>query len=242
MLHPISSIKQLVNVSLLPLAPFLKSVIIYFVVRSYNFFDSNLISTILKCAPIISLMAFIVFTGFKFTREYRYRQLILIGLVFSCFGDAFLDCKSTNFFIEGVLAFAVAQLCFITAFGWKPLRLLVGVIFYALGGYAVSILLTGSVTGVLAKGVPIYASLLLGMAWRANARVENTTNLPKLLGAVGAIFFLISDSFLSFNMFYSPIKHSDLVVISTYYIAQLGITLTVLDHEVMTMTSKQHVN
>lgn len=124
-----------VNVSWLPLAPFLKSVIIYFVVRSYNFFDSNLLSTILKCAPIISLMAFIFFTGFKFTREYRYRQFILIGLIFSCAGDALLDSKTTNLFVEGVMAFGVAQVFYIAAFGWKPLRLIVGLVIYGLGGY-----------------------------------------------------------------------------------------------------------
>lgn len=89
-----------------------------------------------------------------------------------------------------------------------------------------------NMTGVLVYGVPVYATLLLTMAWRATARVER--NLPKVFGSLGAFLFVISDSFIAFDIFYTPIKYSKLIIISTYYLAQVGITLTVLDHEVMT--------
>jgi uncharacterized membrane protein YhhN len=90
---------------------------------------------------------------------------------------------------------------------------------------------------ILKIGVPIYATLLLTMAWRANSRVQNSKNLPKLFCAVGAILFVVSDGLIAFSMFYSPIKYSKIYIMVTYYIAQLGITLSIIDHEVRPKSS-----
>lgn len=124
-----------VKVTWLQLTPFIKTVIIYFVVREFDFFKSNALSTVLKCAPIVCLMAFLFFMGLKFTREFRYHQLILGGLVFSAIGDAFLDYQNGGLFQYGMLAFAVAQIFYISAFGWKPLKFCIGLVFYAIGGF-----------------------------------------------------------------------------------------------------------
>lgn len=91
--------------------------------------------------------------------------------------------------------------------------------------------------GVLMFGVPIYTALLLTMGWRANARVTNVNHLPKLLGAIGAILFVISDSLIGVDAFYSPIKHAKIWIMITYYAAQLGITLSTLDHDIRPKTS-----
>jgi uncharacterized membrane protein YhhN len=125
-----------VNVSWLKLAPFLKSVIIYAVVGFYGFFDSNLLSTALKCLPIFCLMAFIFFMGFKFTDEqFRYHKFILFGLGFSSVGDAFLDYANGELFPFGMLAFAVAQICYISAFGFEPLKIIIALISYGIGAF-----------------------------------------------------------------------------------------------------------
>jgi alkenylglycerophosphocholine hydrolase len=87
--------------------------------------------------------------------------------------------------------------------------------------------------GVLIFGVPIYMTLLLTMAWRANARLQSSKNLPKLLAGLGGLFFVISDGLIGFDKFYTPIKYSKVFIMITYYIAQLGITLSVLDHEIV---------
>lgn len=86
--------------------------------------------------------------------------------------------------------------------------------------------------GILIVGVPIYSALLSTMGWRANARLQNMKNLPKLVCGIGAVLFVISDSLIAFNMFYAPIPHSKLYVMVTYYLAQLGIALSTLDHDV----------
>ena len=51
-------------------------------------------------------------------------------MLFSILGDAFLVYKAA--FEIGILAFAVAQICFIKAFTFQPLKLVSGVIFYIL--------------------------------------------------------------------------------------------------------------
>jgi uncharacterized membrane protein YhhN len=113
--------------------PFLKSVIIYSIVGSYGFFNSQILSTVLKCLPIFCLMAFVFFMGFKNTSEFGYHRKILIGLAFSSVGDACLDYGNGELFPIGMLAFAGAQICYISAFGFKPLKIVIGLMSYGFG-------------------------------------------------------------------------------------------------------------
>lgn len=85
---------------------------------------------------------------------------------------------------------------------------------------------------ILFYGVPFYSTLLLTMMWRSISRVQ-INNLPKVFCAIAAIFFVISDGIIAFDMFYAPIKYSRVLIMSTYYLAQLGITLSTLDHQVI---------
>lgn len=240
-----------VKVSFLQLAPFLKSVTIYAVIGYCEFFNSNLLSTILKCLPIFCLIAFVFFMGFKFTDEFQYHKRILLGLAFSSIGDAFLDYGKGELFPFGMLAFAVAQMFYISAFGFKPLRIVIGLISYGIGVFGkiwnfrffstnfinlktfpAIFLMFENFDEVLVFGVPFYSALLLTMMWRALSRCS-LNNLPKVICAVGAVFFVASDGVIAFSMFYSPIQHSRVIIMATYYIAQLCITLSILDHQVI---------
>jgi uncharacterized membrane protein YhhN len=83
-------------------------------------------------------MAFVFFMGFKNTNEFTYHKRILMGLAFSSVGDAFLDYKTGELFPLGMGAFAVAQICYIFAFGFKPLRIFIGLLSYAFGAFGKS--------------------------------------------------------------------------------------------------------
>lgn len=85
---------------------------------------------------------------------------------------------------------------------------------------------------ILVYGVPFYSALLLTMMWRALSRVQ-FNNLPKVISAIGAVFFVVSDGVIAFSMFYAPIQYARIIIMSTYYIAQLCITLSILDHQVI---------
>lgn len=89
---------------------------------------------------------------------------------------------------------------------------------------------------ILKYGVPFYSTLLLTMMWRALSRIQSN-NLLKVICAIGSVFFVVSDGIIAFNMFYTPIKYSRIIIMSTYYFAQLCITLSILDHEVKPKTS-----
>ena len=81
-------------------------------------------------------------------------------------------------------------------------------------------------------GVPFYTTLLATMVWRVNARVQGKCNIPKILAAIGGTSFLISDTVIAFDKFYSPINNAKIIFMITYYTAQFGITMSMLDHEV----------
>jgi len=60
----------------------------------------------------------------------------LSALFFSLIGDILLDYKAggENAFAIGMASFAVAQTIYVISFGFKPLRPIIGLAFYAVGG------------------------------------------------------------------------------------------------------------
>lgn len=74
-------------------------------------------------------------TGMKFSDDYRFHKRIFFGLVFSAVGDAFLDYNHGALFELGMAGFAVAQVFYITAFGWKPFAVVRGLIIFIAGGF-----------------------------------------------------------------------------------------------------------
>lgn len=87
--------------------------------------------------------------------------------------------------------------------------------------------------GILIVGVPIYCLLLMTTGWRAVARVRSLQNIPKLLCVFGAIMFCISDFLIAFDKFYTPIRNAQAYVMATYYMAQFGLAMSTIDHEVL---------
>ncbi|KAI4495570.1 hypothetical protein M0802_008582 [Mischocyttarus mexicanus] len=208
------------------LVPFFKSVSVYFVLLAQQ---PSLLTACFKCLPIISLIVFVLLHGISLSKEYTFSRRILTGLVFSCLGDALLVWP--NCFTAGMCMFAIAQIMYIYAFGFKPINLLLGAIMYSFCSLVICLLMPG-LSGILVIGVPIYTLLLTTMAWRAIARVQFFEELwtwTKLCSCVGSICFLISDTLLGFHYFRSPLPYSQVSIMLTYYTAQLGIALSAVD-------------
>ena len=157
--------------------------------------------------------------------EPAYRWLVCAGLVFSLAGDVFLMLPKDRF-VAGLVSFLAAHLLYIAAFS------LGGVTFtwtvalpYAL--YA-AVLLRVLLPRVGALGVPVlvYALALTVMAWIAAERAA--AGLPGgWLAAVGAALFVVSDSALAVNRFVRPFRGAQALVLSTYFLAQTLIALSV---------------
>ncbi|XP_070508079.1 lysoplasmalogenase TMEM86A [Chironomus tepperi] len=226
----IHNIAEMAKVTGFQLAPFFKSAILYFVFYKFDYYDSNLLSTILKCAPIFYLMIFLLMNDYKEPRQIRHKRFLLSALFFSLIGDIMLDYKAggEDAFAIGMGSFAVAQIIYVISFGFKPLRLIIGLAFYAVGGSVIAVIFK-NFNGIFMIAIPIYSLLLETMVWRACARVINIKSIPQICCALGAVSFIISDCLIAVNMFYKPMHNAQIYIMVTYYLAQLGITLSVLD-------------
>ena len=71
--------------------------------------------------------------------------------------------------------------------------------------------------------LPFYGLLLLTMSWRALAKANSPLTF---VTGVGSLLFVVSDALIAIHKFYAPLEHFQLLVMSTYYAAQFGITLT----------------
>ncbi|KAG5885908.1 hypothetical protein JTB14_012155 [Gonioctena quinquepunctata] len=210
------------------LVPFLKTVAVYFVVFIPQD-KPSILSTILKCLPIVSLMLFVLLHGMNLKDEYKYSRRILTGLIFCCIGDAFLIWN--QYFDLGMLAFIIGHIQYVLAFGFKPLNLKLGLALYSLGA-AVLFYLLPDLFGVFIFGVPIYIFVITTMLWRAIARVQFFEDLwtwSKLGTCAGSMLFALSDVILAIDRFKYDIDYVQVLVMSTYYAAQVGIAVSVVD-------------
>jgi hypothetical protein len=148
-----------------------------------------------------------------------------------------------------MIAFAIAHVIYFSAFGIKPFNFRLA---FALVAFAVAICavyMPFIKNYILKIMVPIYLMLIFAMLWRAVSRLqifnqENEWTWTKLCCSLGAGFFVISDSVLSFDMFIYNIPYSHGIVMITYYAAQLGIALSVVDsyesHEINHLVIQHH--
>nr|XP_019531940.2 lysoplasmalogenase-like protein TMEM86A isoform X2 [Aedes albopictus] len=191
-------------------------------------------STVLKCLPIVSLWIFVLLTGFELKKSNRYKQLILVGLIFSCSGDILLNYE---LFEAGMAGFGVAQIFYISAFGFHPVRPWFGLPLYGLGAAAVALMFNNLPT-IIKICLPIYGILLLTMCWRSLARIDSAKNILRMACGLGSVLFVISDSIIAFDKFYSPINNAQFAIMVTYYVAQFGIALSVIEQSGPAKTAK----
>lgn len=151
-----------------------------------------------------------------------YQKLIITGLILSTVGDVFLiDSKR---FIQGLISFLLAHFCFIIAFFTTPN--LPGLIFYLIYiGIFLSILWKH--LGNLKIPVIVYSLALALMSWFALSRYFELNDQKSLFAFLGSISFVASDSLLAFNKFKSPFPFAQILILSTYFIAQWLIALSV---------------
>lgn len=164
---------------------------------------------LLKIIPIIVLVA-----GVLKTESSSTRFIVVLALFFSGCGDLFL---AFDTFIFGVAAFLLAQLSYAILFRsyWQgiynrwPLSVLL--IIYMLG---MSWLLIPNL-GDFKLPVVAYLTTIAAMGLLA---VQSS--LPIRWAVLGAVMFIISDSFIAINKFVNPIPFENYWIMSTYYAAQ----------------------
>jgi len=176
-----------------------------------------------KTAPVLLMALYLILLPGK----RRFQWLVIIGLLFGATGDFFLE-YSPDTFLIGLVTFLIGHIFYIIAFLTDCRRPAWGVAIFAyLYGIAIYGFLDMGNMGDMALPVLIYVLVITTMVWRAAARFHapGVNQASARAGLVGALFFLASDSLLAISLFVYDLPLASIVVIITYWIGQLGITL-----------------
>lgn len=197
--------------------------------------DWTWIHYVSKSAIMISLGVF--FLNQTLPNWSRYQSLLLGAILFSLAGDIWLMLPG-DYFIPGLISFLIAHIFYIILFRkhkvpsinadksilrQKP-WLILPFIAYAL---LLMWILYPSL-GEMLIPVGVYAVIITLMAITALNRWRRTSQNSFLYVFIGAILFVISDSFIAINKFAFDIPLVDFWVMSTYIAAQYLIVMGIL--------------
>lgn len=147
--------------------------------------------------------------------------LLGAALVGSLAGDAFLMVE--GFFIPGLVSFLLAHVAYIVLFrqgvAWFP-RPLALVVTLGVGGAMYAFLWQGGLPVELRIPVAVYVTVIALMAAQAIGRAGELGDRAARQVALGACFFMLSDSLLATNRFVQPLPLAQVWVLATYYAAQ----------------------
>lgn len=165
--------------------------------------------------------------------SFSFKKILFIALVFCWIGDIlllFVD-KGQMFFISGLVAFLTGHLCYIFLFykmlkqanesvKFKP-KVLLPIIAYLLLFYFI----VGSHLGAMLIPVMLYAVVISSMLYMAFCLSFRMPLYNSYWLITGALAFVISDSILAVNKFYSPLPQPGFLIMITYIFAQGAIVV-----------------
>jgi uncharacterized membrane protein YhhN len=185
-----------------------------------------------KPTVILALISWLILNGgFQ-----DWTIFFIIGLVLSLAGDIFLMLPNEQF-IAGLISFLLAHIAYILGFSSvKYVFSIPGLILLILVGLVAFEVFRRLLSAIKTRGqrnlqipVLIYTFVIGLMLVSALLTLVSPNNewqsFPSLLVSFGAILFFISDTLLAWHKFVTPIKFRDLLVIITYHLAQITITL-----------------
>ncbi|XP_024085283.1 lysoplasmalogenase-like protein TMEM86A isoform X2 [Cimex lectularius] len=152
-----------------PLVAFCAFSILYLFFYDWVLLHGLWFATFLKCLPIFCLCWLASVDSHKRSKEQKFKNKILYGLLYSSLGDALL---MWDYFKLGMIAFAVAHIYYIAAFGFTSLKIEYGFVLYTLCIIILYMLIHG-LEGVLQYAVPVYSFILVTMVWRSLAFTHN---------------------------------------------------------------------
>lgn len=182
-----------------------------------------------------SVMVAIIVTLFAAgaPHDLQFRYLILAGLIFSLAGDVFLMLEK-DLFIWGLGSFLVAHVFYVVAFAmdvpWSPQQALYIIPFLLIAGIMLRVLWP-KLPGKLRLPVIVYVLALILMGWMAARRFDAQIfpGQADALCLVGAVLFLISDGVLSIRRFIDKKPLYQVIVLGTYFPAQLCFAVACCD-------------
>jgi uncharacterized membrane protein YhhN len=171
-------------------------------------------------------------------------KLIFIGLLFGWIGDIVLMFNSEDLFVFGLASFLIGHILYIAAFihhirksshklsAINKIGLSLLPLFYLIVLYTY---LFPHITGneknqPFLIPVTVYAITIVTMSLFALWRIGSSNKISVAFIILGAFVFMISDSLIALNKFVAPFQHADLFIMFTYCLAQLCITIGIIQH------------
>jgi len=182
--------------------------------------ENNLLQYIFKPSTMIAIILLAILN--VSSPPTFYQKMIITGLIFSTVGDIFLI--DSRRFVQGLMSFLLAHVCFIIAFFSTP-NFPTAIFYLAYVALFLSILWKR--LGNLKIPVIVYSFALTLMSWFALSRYVELNDHKSLLAFLGSISFVASDSLLAFNKFKSSFPFAEILILSTYFVAQWLIALSV---------------
>jgi len=200
---------------------------IVFIVQLYAQSNGNII--LLNFSKPLIVIVLLIWLYLTTKLKGRFHKRVFTGLIFALAGDVLLmfEHKGNNMFIYGLIAFLLCHIFYIRAFildhKSNPdlknpffLWLTVALIIYCMGLF---FYLQPSL-GAMQFAVLMYAIIITIMAIMAVNRYKKVNAFSYQLILYGALFFLLSDSALALSKFAYKIPQGDILIMSTYMIAQ----------------------
>jgi uncharacterized membrane protein YhhN len=189
--------------------------------------DWKKLKYITKPAVMLAVIASLFVVGPAHNETYRW--IIFAGLLFSLAGDVFLMLEK-DLFIWGLGSFLIAHIFYVVAFAggvpWANSQLLSLLPFLLIAGVMMTVLWSRLPKKLLIP-VIVYVTALILMGWFAARRFEASVfdQSSALLTLTGAVLFLISDGVLSVRRFVYKSPILQIIVLGTYFPAQLCFAL-----------------
>ena len=181
-----------------------------------NYFEYETMYYALKPITTILIVLFALFHGYRSEKEIF--KVTIFGLLFCLLGDILL--MKESLFVYGLGSFLIAHILFIISFvkvdGFKNYFKPFIVILILGGGFYIFLY---PFLKELAIPVLIYVLCIMLMAWQGVGLYIWKKKKPFLFIVFGAILFMISDSVIALNKFVYSFELSNLVILSTYWVA-----------------------
>jgi uncharacterized membrane protein YhhN len=181
----------------------------------------------------VLLMPFLIYYVVESTKGSVNKQILFlaVALIFSWIGDLFLI--KEDFFLFGVGAFLLAQITYIFifyravnhSFSFSFLKALPYLLYATL-----FLFLVLPTAGNMQIPISIYGIILVGMGYFSLCRIGNTNRSSFMFAVAGSTLFILSDSLIALNMFYTEIPSRGLWVMSTYILAQFFLVNGIIRH------------
>ncbi len=185
------------------------AIISHYWLKRYWFYIFKPLTTIL-----IGYLAYIVYQ----TNQQPYSFLILISLPLALVGDILL--VNYKYLKQGLISFAMVHFGLILAMSATEyqtfnLVLLFPLILFGIGFYS---FLWSYLKGYRLL-IGIYMLIILAMNWYAVSIFYATQTKFTTMVALGSVLFTLSDSIIALNLFKKRMLISELLILSTYWLA-----------------------